>query len=125
MNIALSFLCLQVLGNWEFQTLAMFAAFLYRLPVALNIISTGKLVVCIIYYVSTYHHIDFVEVIKLRTSTSKTLAISFNCSIDGCTLLAHHLETVFSDLPSCSDSQRFVLPCSAKAAFSRFSIIFC
>ena len=52
-------------------------------------------------------------------------AISFNWVTDGCTLLAHHLETVFSDLPSCSDSQRLVFPCSAKAAFSLFSIIFC
>ena len=52
-------------------------------------------------------------------------AISFNCRMDGCTLLAHHLETVFSDLPSFSDSQRFVRPCSAKAAFSLLSIIDC
>ena len=67
----------------------------------------------------------FVGVMRFLISTSKTLAISFSCCIGSCTLLAHHLETVFSDLPSCSDSQRLVFPCSAKAAFSRFSITFC
>jgi len=36
---------------------------------------------------------------------------------------AHHLETVFSDLPSCSDSQRLVFPCSAKAAYHILLIV--
>ena len=80
------------------------------------------IIVSFIVYISFY---SFVGVINVLTSTSRMFATSMNCCMDGCTLLAHHRDTVFSVLPSCSANHRFVFPFSANTAFSLFSITTC
>ena len=62
------------------------------------------------------------EFIKVRTSTFRTLAISFNCATEGWDLLWHHREMVCSVLPSFSASQRLVFSCSARTTRIRFNV---
>ncbi len=58
------------------------------------------------------------------TSTSRWLAISFNCATEGWDLLLHHREMVCSVLPICSANQRLVLSCSARTTRKRFNASF-
>ena len=70
------------------------------------------------------HNASFVGLNNSRISTSKAAATLSSCDSDGCILLEHQRETVFSLISISWASHLHVFFLSARTALMRFSAIF-